>query len=107
MERRGPTSDSPHRSNSPRTSSPAASHFPSGLMVASSGTSTIVRISSPVVRLQTTARPGETPEQTQARATKEFAAMLGSPMLDVWSTAAIDEILSLLYERATVGSLAK
>src|SRR5712691_3404557 len=56
---------------------------------------------------QTTARPGETPEQTQARATKEFAAMLGSPMLDVWSTAAIDEILSLLYERATVGSLAK
>jgi len=56
---------------------------------------------------QTTARAGETPEQTQTRATKEFAAMLASPMLDVWSTAAIDEILSLLYERATVGSLAK
>jgi hypothetical protein len=56
---------------------------------------------------QTTARPGETPEQTQARATKDFAAMLASPMLDVWSSAAIDEILSLLYERATVGSLAK
>ena len=56
---------------------------------------------------QTTARPGETPEQTQARATKEFATMLASPMLDVWSSAAIDEILSLLYERATVGSLAK
>ena len=56
---------------------------------------------------QTAARPGETPEQTQARATKEFATMLASPMLDVWSSAAIDEILSLLYERATVGSLAK
>jgi hypothetical protein len=56
---------------------------------------------------QTTARASETPEQTQTRATKEFAAMLASPMLDVWSTAAIDEILSLLYERATVGSLAE
>ena len=56
---------------------------------------------------QTAARPGETPEQTQSRAAKEFAAMLGSPMLDVWSSAAIDEILSLLYERATVGSLGK
>ncbi len=56
---------------------------------------------------QTTARPGETPEQTQARARKDFAAMLASPMLDVWSSAAIDEILSLLYERVTVGSLAK
>jgi hypothetical protein len=56
---------------------------------------------------QTTTRPGETPEQTQARSGKEFAAMLASPMLDVWSSAAIDEILSLLYERAIVGSLAK
>src|SRR5229473_819049 len=56
---------------------------------------------------QTTARPGETPEETQARARKDFAAMLASPMLDVWSTAAIDEILSLLYERVTVGALAK
>src|SRR5205823_12422258 len=53
---------------------------------------------------QTAARPGETPEQTQARATKEFATMLASPMLDVWSSAAIDEILSLLYEPATIGS---
>src|SRR6266852_9514992 len=56
---------------------------------------------------QTTARPGETPEETQARARKDFAAMLASPMLDVWSSAAFDEILSLLYERVTVGSLAK
>jgi thiol-disulfide isomerase/thioredoxin len=56
---------------------------------------------------QTTARSGETPEQTQSRATKEFATMLGSPMLDVWSSAAIDEILSMLYERAVVGSLVK
>ncbi len=56
---------------------------------------------------QTTARPGEAPEQTQARARKDFAAMLASPMLDVWSSAAIDEILSLLYERVTLGSLAK
>ena len=52
---------------------------------------------------QTSARPGETPEQTTARATKEFATMLASPMLDVWSSAAIDEIVSMLYERAVVG----
>jgi len=56
---------------------------------------------------QTSARPGESAEQTTARATKEFATMLASPMLDVWSSAAIDEILSMLYERAVVGSLAK
>jgi hypothetical protein len=31
--------------------------------------------------------------------------MLASPMLDVWSSAAIDEILSMLHERAVVGSL--
>jgi thiol-disulfide isomerase/thioredoxin len=56
---------------------------------------------------QTSARPGESAEQTAARATKEFATMLASPMLDVWSSATIDEILSMLYERAVVGSLAK
>src|SRR5262249_48393853 len=54
---------------------------------------------------QTTARPGETVEQTAARASKEFATMLASPMLDVWASAAIDEIVSMLYERAVVGSL--
>jgi len=52
---------------------------------------------------QATARPGETAEQARARAAKEFTAMLASPMFDLWGCAALDEILSLLYERVTVG----
>jgi len=51
------------------------------------------------------ARPGESSGETQARGQRDFQAMPASPMFDVWGTAAIDEILSLLYERLTVGSL--
>ncbi len=54
---------------------------------------------------QRAARPGETDEQTRRRAEEEFAAMLGSPMLDVWADAAAAEMISLLYERVTVGPL--
>jgi thiol-disulfide isomerase/thioredoxin len=52
---------------------------------------------------QTTPRAGETTEQTEARARQAFMAMLASPMFDVWGDAAVGEILSLLYERVTVG----
>jgi len=51
------------------------------------------------------ARPGETPEQTRQRASEEYAAMLGSPMFDIWADAAVAEMVSLLYERICVGSL--
>ena len=54
---------------------------------------------------QRTLRAAETPEQAQQRADREFAAMLGSPMLDVWAEAAVAEIISHLYERQVVGSL--
>ena len=51
---------------------------------------------------QQSARPGETEAQTKERAQREFVAMLESPFFDVWASAAIDEILSALYEKLTV-----
>jgi hypothetical protein len=52
------------------------------------------------------ARVGETPEQTKARADREFMEMLGSPFFHVWRCAAVDEMASMLYERVRVGRLA-
>ena len=51
-------------------------------------------------------RPGETEAQTQARAAREFAELQASPFFRVWAFAGIDEMLSALHERLTVGSLA-
>jgi hypothetical protein len=52
------------------------------------------------------ARAGETPEQTKARADREFMQMLGSPFFHLWRCAAVDEMASMLYERLRVGRLA-
>jgi hypothetical protein len=52
------------------------------------------------------ARPGETPEQTRERGTREFTALQQSPFFRVWAAAGVDEILSALHERLTVGSRA-
>jgi hypothetical protein len=52
------------------------------------------------------ARPGETPEQAQQRADKEFAEMIGSPLFEVWRAAALAEWTAMLFERLRVGSLA-
>jgi thioredoxin family protein len=52
------------------------------------------------------ARPGETAEQTRDRGRRDFRAMLESPFFSVWRDAAHAEWLSMLYERARVGSLA-
>jgi hypothetical protein len=49
------------------------------------------------------ARPGESPAQTKERAGGEFVALQGSPFFDVWAAAAVDEMLSALYEKLTVG----
>jgi hypothetical protein len=49
-------------------------------------------------------RPGETREDTWDRFMREWAAMHQSPLSAVWAFAAIDEMLSALYERA-IGSL--
>jgi hypothetical protein len=51
-------------------------------------------------------RPGETPEQTRERGSREFMALQQSPFFRIWACAAVDEILSALHERLTVGSLA-
>ena len=52
------------------------------------------------------ARPGETAEETRDRGRRDFRAMLESPFFSVWRDAAHAEWLSMLYERARVGSLA-
>lgn len=53
---------------------------------------------------QQAVRPGETAEQTRERERAEFAAVQASAFFDVWASAAIDEILSALYERQLLGS---
>jgi hypothetical protein len=46
-------------------------------------------------------RPGETPEQTRERGARDFFALFETPFYDVSAHAAIAQILSGLYERAT------
>jgi hypothetical protein len=52
---------------------------------------------------QQAARPGESEEERKARDRREFLAMQHSPFFDLWASAGIDEILSALFERLTVG----
>jgi hypothetical protein len=51
---------------------------------------------------QQRARGGETEDQAKARSGQEFLAMQRSPFFDLWASAAIDEILSALYEKQVV-----
>jgi Thioredoxin len=51
---------------------------------------------------QQTARSGESPDRARERGMGEFAAMQASPFFDVWASAAVDEILSALYEKRVV-----
>jgi hypothetical protein len=53
---------------------------------------------------QQAARSGESPEQARERGMREFAAMQASPFFDLWASAAVDEILSALYEKRVVSS---
>jgi Thioredoxin len=50
------------------------------------------------------ARPGESPAETKDRAAREFVTLQRSPFFDVWATAAVDEILSALYEKRIIES---
>ncbi len=50
------------------------------------------------------ARPGETKEEAQQRSNREFMELQQSPFFRVWACAAVDEMLSALHERLTVGS---
>ena len=52
---------------------------------------------------QQAARPGETEAQAKERGMLEFVAMQNSPFFDLWASAAITEILSVLHERLLVG----
>jgi hypothetical protein len=52
---------------------------------------------------QQAARPGESEAQAKERSQREFAALQASPLFDLWGCAAVDEILSALYEKLVVG----
>jgi hypothetical protein len=51
---------------------------------------------------QQAVRPGETGAQANEREQREFLAMQRSPFFDVWASAAVDEVLSALFEKLTV-----
>src|SRR5579864_4061586 len=50
-------------------------------------------------------RPDELPEATRARADREFAALIDSPFWGIWTSAAIDEMLSALHRKAVLGTV--
>jgi hypothetical protein len=50
------------------------------------------------------ARTGESDDEAKTRAGRDINALLESPFFDVWAGAAIDEMLSALHERLTVGA---
>lgn len=52
------------------------------------------------------ARPGETREQTWERFLRDWGALQQSPFFRVWASAAIDEMLSALYEQRLLGRYA-
>ena len=49
------------------------------------------------------ARDGETQDEAKRRGGRQIGELLESPFFDVWAHAGIDEILSALHERITVG----
>ncbi len=51
------------------------------------------------------ARPGETREQAWERFLRDWGAMQQSPIFKVWASAAIDEMLSALYEQRVLDAL--
>ena len=51
---------------------------------------------------QQAAWPGETPEQAQERAQREFVALQQSPFFDIWASAGIDEIITAIHQKLTV-----
>ncbi len=52
------------------------------------------------------ARPGESAEDARTRGTREFMELQASPFFRIWAGAAIDEMATMLHERARVGTLA-
>lgn len=48
-------------------------------------------------------KPGEAPEQTRARADREFGALQQTPFWRIWASATVDEIISALHRKAVLG----
>ncbi len=44
-------------------------------------------------------RPGESADETRARADREFGELMDSPFWKIWTSATVDEILSSLHRR--------
>lgn len=51
------------------------------------------------------ARPGETQEETLARGGKEFTELRAGPFWQIWTTAAVDEMISALQRRVMIGAV--
>ena len=50
-------------------------------------------------------RPGETPEETAARGGKEFGELRQSPFWKIWTSAAVDEMISALQRKVLLGAV--
>jgi hypothetical protein len=48
-------------------------------------------------------RPGESPDETRARAEREFGALQAMPFWRIWTSAAVDEIISALHRKLVLG----
>ena len=48
-------------------------------------------------------KPGERPDETRARADREFGELQRSPFWRIWASAAVDEIVSALHRKIVLG----
>ena len=51
------------------------------------------------------ARPGESAEQTQERAGREFGELRQTPFWQIWTLGAVDEIVTMLHRKLTIGTV--
>ena len=48
-------------------------------------------------------KPGEAPEETRVRADREFGELRQTPFWRIWTSAAVDEIVSALHRKVVLG----
>ena len=48
-------------------------------------------------------KPGESPDETRARADREFGELRQTPFWRIWTSAAVDEIVSALHRKLVIG----
>ncbi|HWC30434.1 MAG TPA: thioredoxin family protein [Dehalococcoidia bacterium] len=51
------------------------------------------------------ARPGEAPADTRTRSDREFAELVNSAFFRIWTSAAVDEMISALHRRLVLGKV--